>query len=452
MTPTTLPIPIRMKHITLFACAALFGATMQAQVFTSGFEDWTDDLPDDWMGSKTQFTAADVAQVSENPHGGSYAVRLTNTSNTHKRFTTQNVTVTEGTVYNFSFWVRGSGEIRTGFFDGLSDAGSSYAYQAYVTATDTWTQVTQQVTAPPGSTSAQFILSVRNSAAPEHIVVDDVEITEATVDPPTEATIAEIQGTGDESPFAGEVVTTSGVVSAVNGTVGYFLQDGTGPWSGIYVFTNPGDLVRGDAVTITGGVVEFNGQTQISNVTGTTVTSSGNELTPTTITTAEGNTEPYESVLVRVVNANCVSAGSFGQYTVNDGSGPVLVDDVLYAHPFVVGTNYDITGVLQYAFSEWRILPRDVNDVSVSTGFGEFAGASVAVFPNPANDALTIELGTLNGRTEFTLTDAAGRVVHGDVLTAVRGTVDLNGLANGLYVLTLRNGSDMWSTRVQIQH
>jgi len=429
---------------------------MQAQVFTSGVEDWTAGLPDDFMGARTSIGFADsVSQVSENPHGGSFAVRLQNRltlTADHRRFTTQPLTVDSGVTYNVTFWARGYGDVRLGVYDGRPGNGYS-PYTGYTTVANgsTWQEYSLTRVALMNTSEAEFILSVKSTVAPDHLVIDDVNITVGTTEPPAEVSIAEIQGTGDTSPYANQTVTTSGVVSVVNGTNGYFLQDGTGPWSGIYVFGNPGALVRGDDVTITGDVVEFNGQTQMSNVSATTVNSSANALAPTTISTADGNTEPYESVLVKVVNANCVSSGDFGQYTVNDGSGTVLVDDVLYAHPFMVGTNYDITGVLQYAFSEWRILPRDVNDVTIATSIGEFAASTVTLFPNPATDVLTIDLGSLNDRIEYTLTDAAGRVVLGDVLTAVRQTIGLGDVANGLYVFTLRNGAEVWSTRVQVQ-
>lgn len=438
-----------MKHITLFALAALFGASVQAQVFTSGFEDWTDGSPDEWMGAATNIQATSVAQVTEDVHGGASAVRLTNTSNTHQRFSTQSVEVTGGQGYEVTLWARGAGEVRLGFFNN----GNYSTYTAYETINSSnWEEVTLTIIAPGAATDGEFILSVRATVEPEHLVLDDVSITEVTVAPPEDATIAEIQGTGDASPLVGQSVTTSGVVSALNGTSGYFLQDGTGPWSGIYVFGNPGALQRGDSITISGVVAEFNGQTQISSVTNTTVHGGGHVLTPTTISTNDGNTEPYESVLVRVVNASCLSAGAFGQFTMNDGSGSVLVDDVLYAHPFAVGSRYDITGILQYAFSEWRILPRDAADVIISTSIGELAGATITLFPNPANDALTIDLGTLSGRTEYSVVDATGRMVLADVITGVRNTIDVGALTNGMYVMTLRNSGSTWSTRIAVQH
>lgn len=409
------------------------------------------------MGSKTQFTASDVEQVSDNPHGGSYAVRLINVNVTHKRFTTQNVAVTEGTVYDLSFWVRGTGEIRAGIYDGLSDAGSSYVYQPYFTSTgDTWTQVTQQVTCPPGATSAQFILSVRNTSGTEHIVVDDVVITiGGTVEPPVEATIAEIQEStapDGASPLVGTVVATQGTVSALNGTSGFFLQDGTGPWTGIYVFTAPGSLAIGDAITLTATVAEFNGQTQLTNITTIATVSSGNALPTTDISTADANTEPYESVLVRVINATCTAQGSFGQFTVNDGSGAVLVDDVIYAHPFNVGTVYNITGVLQYAFNEWRILPRFVADVELFNSVAEAGAALVRCYPNPATDMLVIENLTPGQGIGLRLMDAQGRIVESTTLTSDRHMMNVTGLPAGLYTVALRTAAGEQHARIVVSH
>ena len=442
-----------MKHITLIALAATLSGTMNAQIFTSGVEDWAEDLPSDFMGSKTNLAASGITQVDTDVHGGQYAVRLANPNTSHSRFTTQPVSVTDQQGYNVTFWVRGNGEIRIGLFDDRT-SGSGYApYSAYtVVNSSTWQEVSLNITAANTTDIAEFILSLRNTVEPDHLVVDDVTITEVTIEPPPVVTIAEIQGTGDVSPYADQMVTTSGVITAVNGTSGYFMQAGAGPWSGIYVFTPSAAVTRGDSLSISGLVTEFNGQTQISNVSSFDVHNTAVNVPPTIVTTAAANTEPYESVLVQVVNVNCTAQGEFGQYTMNDGSGPVLVDDVLYAHPFDVGSNYDIIGVLQYAFSEWRILPRDVNDVSIATAVGELAGHSISVFPNPAQTQVTLDLAGIDGRTEATIADATGRVVFAALVNAERSVIDVTSLRNGLYVLTLRTGGSVWSTRLQVQH
>src|SRR5262245_54806379 len=134
-----------MKKTLLLLGVAMTTAA-QAQVVQSGFEAWTGNLPDGWYGSKSNIAQSAVAQVNTNPHGGTYAVQLDNTT-PHKRFTCQPVTVTSGTVYNINFWVRGTGQVRTGLYDGRADAFGYAPYNSYVTATATWTEVNQTVAA-----------------------------------------------------------------------------------------------------------------------------------------------------------------------------------------------------------------------------------------------------------------------------------------------------------------
>lgn len=91
---------------------------------------------------------------------------------------------------------------------------------------------------------------------------------------PVEATIAEIQGTGDTSPLVGESVVTEGVVTAAYPTGGYngfYLQtpgtpDTPGASDAVFVYGSAATatVAIGDSVEVTGAVSEFNGTTEIS--------------------------------------------------------------------------------------------------------------------------------------------------------------------------------------------
>jgi predicted extracellular nuclease len=97
-------------------------------------------------------------------------------------------------------------------------------------------------------------------------------------DEPTEHTIAEIQGSGDTSPFVGDPVITEGVVTAAypsRGFFGYVIQtNGTGSGTdqtpgasdAIYVYQPAGAVTAtvGDLVEVTGTVSEFNGLTELT--------------------------------------------------------------------------------------------------------------------------------------------------------------------------------------------
>ena len=441
-----------MRHITLLAFTALLSAAAHGQViFTSGFEDWNAGLPTDWYGSKSNLPQSGVVQAITNVHGGASAVQLIKESTGHQRFTTQPQTVVANTSYEVRFWVRGEGQIRLGLYDGRPTSSGYAPYTSWNTITgNTWQELVINITAAMNAADAEFILSVQSTVAPEHLVIDDATITAQEVVVPEPATIFEIQNTTEpdgSSTLIDSVVVTGGIVSALLGN-GFYIQDGTGPWTGLFIFGTPGALAIGDSVSVSGTVVEFNGQTQLTSVLSILTHTSGNAITPTVIPTLDGNTEPYESVFAKVMIAACTVQGSFGQFTVNDGSGPLLVDDVIYAYPFAVAQVYNITGVVQYAFSEWRLLPRFVADVEVVTGIGEALVSPVAVFPNPATDGIRVQ--AVEARAAYAITDAAGRTMASGNL--VNGTLSVAALPVGAYALQLRDGDTLRRARIVVEH
>jgi len=54
----------------------------------------------------------------------------------------------------------------------------------------------------------------------------------------------------------------------------------------------------------------------------------------------------------------------YGEWSLDDASGPVRVDDFIYDEFIpVLGTSYQVTGILYYSYGEFKILPRDENDI-----------------------------------------------------------------------------------------
>ncbi len=182
----------------------------------------------------------------------------------------------------------------------------------------------------------------------------------------TAYTIAEIQETLDPSgasPVVGEIVETSGTVTAV-GNGGFWIQDGAGAWSGVFVLDGSSIAVAGDNVTVEGAVQESNGLTRIS-ATSVAINSSGNPLpSATSVSTGAAGVEEFESVLLSVSGAICVNADAgFGEYVLNDGSGDYLADDVLFAFVPTQFAEYDAVGIGFFSFGNFKLLPRDANDI-----------------------------------------------------------------------------------------
>jgi len=150
---------------------------------------------------------------------------------------------------------------------------------------------------------------------------------------PLELTIPEIQGSGLFTPYAGQTVQTTGIVTADFQTTrkkGFFLQDLVGDGDpatsdGIFIYYRWVEVDAGDEIVITGQVSEYYSMTQISGVYGRiTVLSKGNplpapielkDLPDESIAEAIAFWEPLEGMLISVDNAPVVAATSgYGEF------------------------------------------------------------------------------------------------------------------------------------------
>lgn len=131
-----------------------------------------------------------------------------------------------------------------------------------------------------GSQSIQLVEGAWKSAAPtpDALPGDDGGGGGDTPAPEDVTPIADIQGTGEESPLQGETVKTRGIVTASypsGGLNGYFVQtpgsggaedDTPGASDGVFVYSpdTVADVSIDDYVELTGTVSERYGQTQVS--------------------------------------------------------------------------------------------------------------------------------------------------------------------------------------------
>jgi uncharacterized protein len=153
----------------------------------------------------------------------------------------------------------------------------------------------------------------------------------------------EVQGSGDQSPIAGQDATVEGIVvgdfegeTGSGDLGGVFIQapqgDGLAETSdGLFVFVpNAPELEPGDTVRVAGTVVEFFGLTELSDVTGLTICSEGGAqpaATPLPMPSDAAARERLEGM--RVVAQDALSAtenrnvDDFGEVLLASG-GPLL--------------------------------------------------------------------------------------------------------------------------------
>ena len=192
--------------------------------------------------------------------------------------------------------------------------------------------------------------------------------------------ISEIQGGTEYSPYEGQSVNTTGIVTGAFAN-SFYLQDGSEPWSGIYIYSGSALPAIGDSVIESGEISEFcwdgspcdcascggAGVTEFYQPDDIYIISNNNELPePIVVTSGEALSEEYEGVLIKMNNVECVSeANGFGVWGVNDGSGICGIHNTPdgYEHDYQIGEIYNITGIVTSTFDEWKVDLRMPSDV-----------------------------------------------------------------------------------------
>ena len=219
------------------------------------------------------------------------------------------------------------------------------AWRANNGCTDTNNNAADFITAAPAPRNSLSPLNLCSGApapAPSPTPAPSPSPTPAPAPAPAITPINQIQGSGHTSPKVGQVLTTSGVVTKLNNN-GFYLQnptpdDNAGTSEGLFVFTSTAPTVSvGQAVNVTGTIAEFNTGaagnaltasrtlTQMSGVTGVTVTASGQSIAPTPLTlpATQDQLEALEGMLVSVTNELTASQnyflGRYGQVTLSAG-------------------------------------------------------------------------------------------------------------------------------------
>jgi len=176
-------------------------------------------------------------------------------------------------------------------------------------------------------------------------------------------------------------VTIEGYVTANDNYNQFWVSDDTLPGHGVLIFDNNQELINdlevGDFVQLVGKRTTYNGATEIiptgADSIGTTtvnpkVIPAGN--IDFSLGQDDATAEPWEGQLVQLKNMTIFDYNSsYHEYTVVSETGDtVIVDDDADYHfnntgTLNIGTAYDITGVVTFAYGQYKLNPRDSNDV-----------------------------------------------------------------------------------------
>ena len=174
----------------------------------------------------------------------------------------------------------------------------------------------------------------------------------------------------DMAAFIDLTVKVSGTITYI-GSTGFYLQDDSAAWSGIYIYSASAtdNFALADTVVIVGVVDEYYGVSEITDLKEWKIVANNAAMPkPLKVSTGDFAQEKYESMLMQVTEAECMSiVGS--EWTVDDSSGPCTIDDYLYSFTPTLGAIYTIRGIGNYydGDSKYKLAPRSEADVELIT-------------------------------------------------------------------------------------
>jgi hypothetical protein len=390
-----------MRRIYTLAVLSLFSIAVMAQM-----------LPDNWTVNSSAFT---VEQESTIVNDGLSSVLVTWTSTSNQDFHSDPFDVTADAAFTYTLDVYDNDDAGRVRMSVIWSTGNDYQ-EVYSVDQDSWQTLTYSGTVPSDVTTAyvkiRFYDVGANWDGDAVVYIDNAVYSEdggttnlianASFEDWSEPvipeyTIYEIQGQTEDSPYDGVQVLTYGVVTATFSS-GYFIQNDVGAWNGLYVYDNVNTPVIGDSLVLVGIVDEYNNKTELTNISSFSLVTSGNELPAALpLTTGEISDEMYEGVYVVVENVMCTSEpDGNNEWGVDDGSGIVLIDDLMYAHASEYGDLYNIAGIVDYSFGDFKIEPRNEDDV-------EYLGSAIE---NALADAAA--------NTSMEITPATQTITEGD--------------------------------------
>lgn len=268
--------------------------------------------------------------------------------------------------------------------------------------------------------------------------------------------ITEIQGIGDMSPYQNMQVTTTGVVTAFLRT-GYFIQAGTGPRTGLFVYDPARYPSIGDSIVITGIAKEYYGLTEIASISMFRLIKTDRKVPEPKILTSADIGEDWESVLVRIENAVCTFNqhwNNSGMWRISDHLGEVNIqnNDVFSITP-ILNRRYTVTGVLNYSWSNWKIELRHLKDVGDPASISTIEeNIPWKIFPNPTGQKVTCILPPFASERQVCIQNLYGQIVHRENLPDDQSMFEFDfSIANclkGIYLISYSDSSHAFTHRV----
>ncbi len=283
---------------------------------------------------------------------------------------------------------------------------------------------------------------------------DLTQVSEGTGDEPELITIAEARTKSE-----GDIVSIKGLVigGVGNSDINRVVYDGT---AGLVVRSRDlgnlsSNLELGDSVTVSGGILDYNGLFEIENSPiKLEVLNSGNTLPDPQSITIDQLGEDYESELVALLDVSITETGAFnvGDYTLTDGSSEVIFRIGAANNPLVGTTipksSFNLIGYVGQSNEKYQVFIDVEDDLTIlqSVLKGQNAGLRLdLIYPNPVEETLYLNT-SLSYPVEMNIVNLNGQAIQKKTLLS--SATDVSKIKKGVYFVIIEEGVQSYYSRM----
>ena len=125
----------------------------------------------------------------------------------------------------------------------------------------------------------------------------------------------------------------------------------------------------------------------------------------------------------------------------NDGSGTCVIDNLKYQYSPVLNTMYTVTGVVYYTYNNYKVEPRDINDISpvLTTEITPINQKEpLTVYLDADHSKLSL-LNMPNDVSDISIMDLNAKIIMKS--TNRQESINISNLSKGIYIVRIKSTS-----------
>ena len=135
-------------------------------------------------------------------------------------------------------------------------------------------------------------------------------------------------------------------------------------------------------------------------------------------------------------------------WQITQSGNNIYVDDDIYAFTPTINTHYVVTGLIHYSFSQWKILPRSANDVTVYSGIN--SDETNDIFINYDANSKNLFIKGLQNSASLNIINILGQNMASYSITPNTNRIDVANLNSGIYIVNLLYNNTITTKKILI--